>query len=91
MNETNDCYPSAFKLSLRVVDIDIDDVNKVKCDSINSSGDDFMSIEDDKDDTDMEEEIWRSRYGYSGLCLKISFVRKEGSSRIVITILMKLL
>ena len=67
MSETIDCYPSAFKLSMRVVDIDFEDVNKVRSDSINSSGEDLMSVDDDKDDTDMEEEIWRSRYGYSGL------------------------
>ena len=67
MSETIDCYPSAFKLNMRVVDIDFEDVNKVRSDSINSSGEDLMSVDDDKDDTDMEEEIWRSRYGYSGL------------------------
>ena len=77
MNETNDCYPSAFNLSLKIVDIDIEEINKIEtC---------FISFgDDDKDDTDMEEEIWRSRYGYSGLfCMRIYITVKE------ITMLMK--
>lgn len=70
MNESNDCYPSAFKLVVRVVDIDIEDANINHSDDFISSSEDIMSIDnnrDERDDTDMEEEIWRSKYGYSGL------------------------
>ena len=72
MRECDDYYPSIFvqnKFNFKVVDIDIDDG---QCEKFNSSyfqsedSDTGCNETDENDETDLDEEIRRSKFGCSG-------------------------
>ena len=77
MNESNDCYPSVFTLkNFKLVDINIEDcclseqnsdISVIHNNSDSSDEDIRIHEDSDKDETDLEDEIRRSKYGDSGL------------------------